>query len=85
MTSEKIRAGMLPPVTCATPLTPRIGTSPSAWPSQTAPASVGVVPTNHASVWLEVVPVLPATSQPGTRAAWPVPRSTASRSTSAVT
>jgi hypothetical protein len=40
---------------------------------------------NQASVWSEVVPVFPATSQPSTWAFVAVPRSTTPRSTSRVT
>ena len=59
-----------------TPLTLRIEMSASGAPIQTAVTRVGVYPTNQALVLLSVEPVLPATCQPGTLAARPVPRAT---------
>src|SRR4051794_31092854 len=61
-------AGIVPPAT------PGMGTRDFAWPSHTAVVRCGVKPTNHASVKLSVVPVLPATGQPPCCAAVPVPR-----------
>ena len=43
-------------------------------PTQTPQVMRVEKPTNHASVWLSVVPVLPATGQPSSLARAPVPR-----------
>jgi len=72
-------AGKDPPVTRRTPPTSFISTRPSGEPIQTAVDSSFVYPTNQASEWSWVVPVLPAAGRPsGNLARVPVPRCTLS-------
>src|SRR5438067_12942333 len=52
---------------------PRVTRPPCALPIQTAVASCGVKPQNHAFVLFEVVPVLPAVGRPDSWALVPVP------------
>ena len=64
------------------PVSPEPRNVISSKPTQTPVATSGEKPTNHASAWSFVVPVLPATGRPRLRARCPVPSSTTARSMS---
>src|SRR3954451_12403291 len=74
-------AGYVPPYTLGKTPTLYIGTRPEGAPIHTAVDSLDVTPTNQASALSSADPVLPATFQPWTAAAVPVPYCTTCCST----